>query len=461
MAQSDNNNGINLLLEYLENLMFLNIFKCFKLAIGPNKMLLSFFCILLLALVGVSLDSFTGTVHTGKYNIKDGLAYNSTTSINELDAYLIQEELLKELINQDSSKTTQGVYLTMWDFTTKNFNEAIVSILSLDMRGLFRCGVNEIRAFNWALKYHFLYSLVYLSIAYCILAYFGGAITRAAALEFSLGEKPGPAELMRYCRKHLKSYLFAPIAPLAVVFCLGCLIVALGLIANLPWAGEIILGLSIIIALILGLFIAIVLIGAFGGVSLMLPAISYEGTSGYDALGRAYCYTYSRPWKLLYYSVISIFYGSICYMFVRFIAFLLLKMTHTFLKFGMFAESARTQGVSKLEAIWREPEFFNLLGRHTNINYYLTESLSSGLVHLAILLILGVVAAFVVSYYFCANTVIYALMRKEIDKNQMTEIYTELQNLKDDWKDVESTDGDSYDSTDSIAIESDDTQNIG
>ncbi len=442
MAQSSsNNNNINRFLESLDNLMFLNIFKCFKLAISPNKMILAFFAVFFLALAGVLLDSFTKTVHTSKY---DGAEYNSknTTSINELDAYLANEKLLEDLINQDSSKTNQGVYLTMWDFSTRNFNESIISILSFDIPKLFNCFIGELRAFNWVLKYHFFYTLTYLVIACCILAYFGGAITRAAALEFSLGEKPGPAELMRYSRKHFKSYLFAPVAPFIVAFGLGCLISALGFIANFPWVGELILGLLIIVAFLLSLLIAMILIGAFGGLSLILPAISYEGTNGYDALGRAYCYTYSRPWKLLYYSVISIFYGSICYIFVRLIAFLILKTTYTFLQFGIFVESARTEGVSKLAAIWRDPEFLNLLGPHMSINFYLTERLSSSLVHLAILLILGVVAAFVTSYYFCASTVTYSLMRKGIDKVETNEIYTKLQSLKDDWKDVGITDTD-------------------
>lgn len=426
--------NLDQVLTNLDNLMFVKLFKCFQLAISPNKMILAFFAIFLLATTGILMDLSTNTVSL--YKAPSSLADNSPSAITGLDIYLLDDENLTDLITKQPSQTTQGVYLTFWDFGTAKFNDAAISLLSFDTKGVFNCFIDFLRAFGWACKFHPTYTIIYLTIACAILAFFGGAITRGAALEFGLGEKPGPAELMRYSKKHFKSFFVAPTTPFLLAIAFGCLISFLGFIANFPWAGELILGLLIIAAFIISLVITLILVGAFGGLSLMLPVISYEGTDGYDALGRSYCYTYSKPWKLIYYSVIAIFYGAVCYMFVRLIAFLLLKSTYLFLQLGIFVESARTEGVDKLAAIWPNPEFFNLLGSQSNINSYWTEQLSSLFVYLAVLLIVGVVAAFVMSYYFCASTLIYALMRKSVDRIETTLVYTQIQNLEKSWTEV-------------------------
>jgi hypothetical protein len=57
--------------------------------------------------------------------------------------------------------------------------------------------------------------------------------------------------------------------------------------------------------LLLGLMMAILLLGALAGWPLMSATVSVEGTDAFDALSRSYAYTYHRPWRLLWYVVFA------------------------------------------------------------------------------------------------------------------------------------------------------------
>ena len=53
------------------------------------------------------------------------------------------------------------------------------------------------------------------------------------------------------------------------------------------------------------------------------------------------------------------------------------------------------------------------------------ESIGAFFICLWVLLIVGLVISFVASYFFTANTTIYFLMRKKVDKTDYNDIYLE------------------------------------
>ena len=430
--------NVNQLLANLDNLNVIKIFRCFQMAISPNKMMLSFFAVLSLAFVGIIMDILSTNViqanyETNKTPIKLSLYDTIPQTVNELDIYLGDSTQLQRFIDDKSTEACQGVYQTLCSFGIERLNSSTVNLVTLNLKNYYLDITYTIKALEWAFRYHTIYSVIYFSIAIVIIAFFGGAVTRAATLDFALNEKPGPSEVIRFSTKHFKDYLYAPVAPLLLSVFLGLIIAALGFIANFPWVGEIILGLLLLVAFFFGLLITLTLMGEIGGVSMMLPAISTEGTDGYDAIGRAYCYTYTKPWKLVFYAITAAYYGSICYLFVRFIAFVLLKSTYTFLQFGMFVESAQSSGIDKLSAIWPNPEFFNFLGPNTDISIQWSEKISALLVYFAVMLIICIIVSFVISFYFCASSVIYFLMRKTVDRVDLSQAYVEINNLEKIW----------------------------
>ena len=43
--------------------------------------------------------------------------------------------------------------------------------------------------------------------------------------------------------------------------------------------------------------------------------------------------------------------------------------------------------------------------------------------------VVGFVVAFVISFYFCSSTIIYALMRRKVDDIDMSRVYTPLEQV--------------------------------
>jgi len=274
------------------------------------------------------------------------------------------------------------------------------------------------RAVVWALKYHFLYCIIFFVIKLAVISIAGGSLCRIAALQFAQGEKPGLTEALRFSAKRFTSFFAAPLAPVGIIIFIGLFIFLLGLVGNIPRAGELIIGICMLLALIAGALIAIVLIGAVAGFNLMFPSVVYDGSDCFDAISRSFSYVYAKPWRMLFYSAIAAVYGAICYTFVRFFAFLLLSVTHWSLQLGVWG------GNRKLMAIWSKPEFRNLLGSSGLTAANWSESLAGFLVYLSLLAVVGLLAAFIISFYFSANTIIYSLMRNKVDDTALEDIYT-------------------------------------
>ena len=99
-----------------------------------------------------------------------------------------------------------------------------------------------------------------------------------------------------------------------------------------------------------------------------------------------------------------------------------LWITHWFLQALLWAENG-TGNVNKLGAIWPKPEISTLLGSSKPLATNWTESVAVFLVHLCVLIVVGLVVSFIISFYFSANTIIYSLMRSKVDNTAREEIY--------------------------------------
>jgi len=166
----------------------------------------------------------------------------------------------------------------------------------------------------------------------------------------------------------------------------------------------------------------------------MFPAVAYDGSDSFDAISRSFSYVYAKPWRMSFYTALAAVYGAICYLFVRFFAFLLTWLSHSFLQLGIWVNS--DSDINKLNAIWPEPSFidFGLSGTAGNWS----QSVSAFLIHLSLLAIVGLLVSFVISFYFSANTIIYAAMRKRVDNTALGDIYVNLDDIKNNLDATES-----------------------
>jgi hypothetical protein len=279
------------------------------------------------------------------------------------------------------------------------------------------------KSLAWALRYHTFYFIIFLLIKLAVISVAAGGICRIAALQFARGEKPGLTEALRFGLKQFTALFTAPLIPVVIIILIGLCIFFLGLVGNIPWAGELIVAISTPLALIAGALTAAVIIGTLAGFNLIFPSIAYDGSDNFDAISRSFSYVFTRPWRMAFYTAVAAVYGAICYIFVRFFAFLLLWSARLFLQSGLWADSSN-KGVNKLSVIWSTSTFTNLPGPSIAGTTNWSESIAAFLIHLCVLVVVGLVVAFVISFYFSANTIIYALMRNKVDETALEDIYT-------------------------------------
>ena len=289
--------------------------------------------------------------------------------------------------------------------------------------------VDAIRSFFvvaplWAMKYHCVFFTIFFLYFLCVWSIFGGAIARIAAVHVARDEKISIRQALRFSTNKFLSFLSAPIIPMLIVLAVGLVIAVGGLLINIPFIGPIIVGAFFFLALVAGFVMTLVLLGTGGGFNLMYPTIAVEGSDSFDAISRSFSYLYARPWRMAFYSAISILYGSICYLFVRYFLYLMLGLTHKFV--GLFVFRDAYSAAPLWKAMWPSPTTVGRLSY--DINYLALgagEKFGAFLIAVWVYLAIGLLGAFAVSFYFSANTIIYLLMRHEVDATELDDVYLE------------------------------------
>lgn len=303
---------------------------------------------------------------------------------------------------------------------------------------------------DWYVKIYLILVLLY---ALAVWAFFGGAITRLAAVQVARNEKIPLREALVFAKDRFVSFFAAPAFPLLL---LGILVLALWLFGwvegFIPIFGDIVVaGVLWPIVLVVGLIMAVVLVGLVGW-PLMNATISVEGSDSFDALSRSYSYVYQAPWQYLWYGLVATVYGAALVFFVGFMASLIIFLG----KWGV----GMAPGISKSDPRndrepsylfrsaptsfgWRDLLIHNNQHVHPrtdragvaageldfsdkyveNIMWY--NSIGGFLVSFWIYLFFLLVVGFGYSYFWSASTIIYFLMRRHVDDTDMDEVHLE------------------------------------
>ena len=276
----------------------------------------------------------------------------------------------------------------------------------------------------WLLTQHPVYFALFGTGVLFLWSVFGGAISRIAAVHVARDEKLSIRSALAFSGGKFLSFLCAPLIPLGILAGVGLLTAAGSLLGNIPWVGPILLGLGFVLALLAGLVMAVVLVGLVGGFNLMYPTIAVEGSDSFDAISRSFSYLYARPWRLAFYTAVSVVYGSVCYLFVRLFIYLVLRLTHTFVDLGLFARAASTAPL--LSALWPDPVTTGRLSYSVDaLSLTLPQEIGGALIWLWVHLAVAVLGAFAVCFYFSANTIIYYLLRQDVDATDLNEVYVD------------------------------------
>jgi hypothetical protein len=262
-----------------------------------------------------------------------------------------------------------------------------------------------------------------------ILAFFGGALARLAALDATGSSHVPLMSAFGFVSKRYVWFVLTPLMPVIMIVVLGGLLALGGLVFfNVP-ALDMVGGFLFFIALGLGLAIAILLIFMLSTYPLFYPALVMEGTDSFDAVSRCFGYLVARPWHWLFYSVLSLVYGAVGYVFLGAVIYLTLSVTHACIDMGVMTQMA--DETSRWHALMPQPRLGQLLYTFDwNGGLGFTGKVTAGMIWVWSFFLTSIIGAYTVSFFYCSNTVIYQLLRQSSEQTRMDEIVAEATDEK-------------------------------
>ena len=231
--------------------------------------------------------------------------------------------------------------------------------------------------------------------------FFGGAITRIAAVELATEERVGWGAAFRWATSKWPAYAGAPLFPLLGILIVVIPMLLLGLFMRAN-PGLLLVGLIWPAALVGGMVMALLLLGLIFGWPLMWATISAEGTDSFDALSRTYAYAFQRPLRYLFYAVVAAILGGLGWLLVANFAAAVIWLAHWATGWGSGAE--RMQEIAQGELATVGATGAKLMAFWAGCVKWLA---------------LG----YTFAYFWTAVTAIYLLLRRDVDATEMDEVF--------------------------------------
>lgn len=277
---------------------------------------------------------------------------------------------------------------------------------------------------KWGITQHWLFAFIFFVLFLAIWSLFGGAVCRMAAMQAARDEKIAARQALGFAARKFVGFFAAPLIPILLIVAVGFCMFIGGLVGSIPYVGQFLTGLLFFLALIGGFVMAVVAIALIAGGSLMWPTIAVEGSDSFDALSRSFSYIYSRPWRsLLYFVVISV-YGALCFLFVRVFVFAMLKMARFFIGLGMLGSRPGVgDRADKLDAMWTGPTIDSLMPSWSRLGLEGGDIVGAVMIWVWVALTVAAAYAFLIAFYYSGSTIIYLLLRREVDATDMEDVY--------------------------------------
>lgn len=230
----------------------------------------------------------------------------------------------------------------------------------------------------------------------------GGAISRIAVVQLSLGERVGVVEALRFSVGKLVPLLGAPLTTFAGVTLFAALCGLMGLLYRIPGSwGAIIAGVFAFLPLLAGLVMALILTGVVAGWPLMVATVATEGEDGFDALSRSYSYVFQRPGVYAFYVALAWLLGIVGLILVSLFARAILHLALWGLAFGapdtLLLSYLQNPGDAESTAAAVHAWWFSLVSL--------------------------LAFAWIYSYFWSTAGTIYLLLRHDVDGTAWNDIY--------------------------------------
>ncbi|MBM4019404.1 MAG: hypothetical protein FJ288_13965 [Planctomycetes bacterium] len=405
-------------IDWRRTFAFLEILRTFRMAAGPIRIGLCFLGLAASIGVGVLVDQVPGIGQTNvrvpavnplEYRLATlGLDAGARTGFYDNVRYV----LTKGLWGQWSIPYVDGK--TWGDFS------AFVAAPVTAAWDAVALAVAYWQQARW-------FALVTTILVLAIWAFVGTAVARMTAVRVARDESVPLGQALRFSCRKWPSAATCVLIPFGVLVLVGVLAYApAGAVLAIPYAGEFLMGLALPLSLAMGLVLAMVFVGGVFSVGLQWPTIAAEGTDTFDAISRSVSYITSRPWRYIFYTLFAAAYGCLTFVLVKFLVFLTLRITHVGISiFWSVFTLGKGGPENKLVRLWDTPTLADPWRIASGAEQFYAEATAQHLYAFWIWIVMGLMAAFLISFFFTSQTVIYFLLRKIVDATDMEEVYTE------------------------------------
>jgi hypothetical protein len=326
-----------------------------------------------------------------------------------------RDEAYLAALEQIDAVRPRGIFEATVSHVTGSFNQLVRGLVTLEL-DMFFAGVQKLVVGTpiclWG--HDWLFTLVYGLLFVVLVAVGGGALSRMAAVEVAQGEKLRLQEALDFALGGWARLVLSLLLPLLIAAFLVVLLLVGGWFLMLPWV-DLLGGLLYGVALLIGFGVVFLMVGYALGFSLLVPAVACENCDAADAQQRAYAYVLSRPLHLLGYGVV-----------------LIVGLVLGFVLASLFAVALLNVTGALLDAVTANPAvagahgfaLFDLApGRTASVPLQAHSEWSAWLVVFWQTVVVSLVAGYVFANYFGASTIIYLLMRRSCDGQEMSEIW--------------------------------------
>ncbi len=280
----------------------------------------------------------------------------------------------------------------------------------------------------WMMSQHYFFFSIFALGSLFIWSLGGGAICRLACVQFSRDDKLSVGQGLSYAKAHLMDgFLLAPCIPIVFALVVAGLLVLAGFVLRIPVFGDIVGGLGFVFALVGGFLVATLLIGLFIGGHLFWPAIAADDRDAYDAFAVGMNYAFAKPWKTVLYAIVTTVFASLCWVFVNLFTYLGLSITRNMVGFGTswWDRGTAESPVQKLNMLWPMSSPSSLYAWPDWSVLAWHEYIAAFFVAVYVLLVIGLMFAFLASFYYSGCSVIYLLLRRDVDGTDLADVHIE------------------------------------
>lgn len=241
-------------------------------------------------------------------------------------------------------------------------------------------------------------------------AFFGGVITRWAIVQLADEQYIGIRSAAGYATRRFPTYFLAPLFPFLGIVFLAAALAFFGLLLRLGEVGTLIAGVLWLVVLAGGFAMAYLLLGLLFGWPLMWIAVSADNADLFESVSRAYAYTRQAPLRYLFYALVAVLFGGLCWLLIQLFTEAVIWLSWWGVSWG-----AGRQLVVDLHN--------TVAAFDTSSTAESASSAGPALIGVWTAFVRTVATGFVFGFFWCAYCAIYLLLRHDVDKREMDEVW--------------------------------------